>query len=252
MSETATAPSWFERNHFLLRRLHSLTGVVPVGAFLFNHLLTNATAWLSPHHFNEHVEWLHSLPFLLWIEILFIFVPLAFHAILGVVIALQAKNNPSAYPYANNWRFYLQRVTAWITLVFVVVHLLHFRFAHWVPGGENYKNAEEFGGFFAFTAAGFTLVIPVWAWIIVYSIGTLAAVYHLCNGLVTFCITWGITVNVPSRGKVSIAAAALGLLLMAWGVLSLWALTSASAEHDRRPEGEATAARVQAALPISA
>ena len=32
-----------DRNHFLLRRLHSLTGVVPIGVFLLFHPTTNAS-----------------------------------------------------------------------------------------------------------------------------------------------------------------------------------------------------------------
>jgi hypothetical protein len=31
-------PSFIEKNHFLLRRLHSLTGIVPIGVFLIAHL----------------------------------------------------------------------------------------------------------------------------------------------------------------------------------------------------------------------
>jgi len=30
---------------FLLRRLHSLTGIVPIGAFLLEHFLSNAEAF---------------------------------------------------------------------------------------------------------------------------------------------------------------------------------------------------------------
>ena len=34
---------------FLLRRLHSLTGIIPVGAFLFEHILiSNSTAISGP------------------------------------------------------------------------------------------------------------------------------------------------------------------------------------------------------------
>ena len=38
----ATAnPSFLERHHFLLRRLHSLSGIIPVGLFVVMHLFTN-------------------------------------------------------------------------------------------------------------------------------------------------------------------------------------------------------------------
>ncbi len=51
-----TAPGWLDRNHFALRRLHSLTGIVPIGLFLINHMLANSTAFLGEAHFNHHIE----------------------------------------------------------------------------------------------------------------------------------------------------------------------------------------------------
>lgn len=236
-----TAPSLLSRQHFALRRLHSLTGIVPIGAFLFNHLLTNSTAFLGERHFDEHVQWIHSMPWLLAIEIVFIFLPIAFHAGYGVVIALQGRPNHAAYPYMDNWRYTLQRVTAWILIVFIAAHLLHFRFAHWF-GAPEYKDANPY--FFAFTAVGFEAWLPMWTWIVVYLIGLTAAVFHLCNGIVTFCITWGIVIGDESRKRVSVVAGGLAVLLMAWGLASLYAFTTmkSAAPYDvNAPHGHATA-----------
>ncbi len=213
---------FLDRHHFLLRRLHSLAGIVPVGAFLINHLLANSTAFLGPKHFDHHISLIHSLPWLLGIEIVFIFLPLAFHGAYGVLIAWQGKLNQNRYPYLDNWRYTLQRVTAWITIVFVIVHLLHFRFAHWF-GLPEYKTANP--DFFAFTQRGFLdQWLPAWLWVTIYAVGLISAVYHFCNGIVTFCITWGITTGVQARKKMSVAAGALGLVLLVWGAASLLAL----------------------------
>lgn len=222
------APGLLDRHHFALRRLHSLTGIVPVGLFLINHLLANSTFFLGQGHFNHHIALIHSLPWLLVIEVGFIFLPLLFHGALGVVITLQARNNPMRYPYADNWRFYFQRITAWITVAFVLVHLAHFRFAHWFALAPPYSTGHDMpGGFFLFTGDGFQaglMGIPTWAWLVIYAIGLAAAVYHFCNGIVTFCITWGLVIGVESRRRVSLAAGALGAVLMLWGLLSLVAL----------------------------
>jgi len=210
---------FFERHHFALRRLHSLTGIIPVGVFLINHLLANSTAFLGPDHFDHHIQIIHSLPWLLGIEVVFIFLPLAFHGIYGMVIAWQGKLNAMQYPYMDNWRYTLQRITAWITVVFVLVHLVHFRFAHWF-GQPEYKDANPY--FFAFTQQGFMkLWLPTWVWMVVYAVGLVAAVYHFCNGIVTFCITWGITVGVRARARMSVVAGALALVLLTWGTVSL-------------------------------
>jgi len=221
---TESAPGWIDRNHFLLRRLHSLTGIVPIGAFLIFHLLTNSTAFLGAQRYDAHVRQIHDLPWLPVIEILFIFLPLAFHGVYGVVIAWQGKLNVRQYPYMDNWRYTLQRVTAWITLVFVAIHLLHFRFAYWF-GVPEYASAAP--GFFAFTRQGFLhLWLPAWLWIWMYVIGVSAAAFHFSNGIVTFCITWGIAVGVESRKKLSLVAGALCIVLMLWGFVSLHALTT--------------------------
>lgn len=239
----ARAPSGFlDRHHFLLRRLHSLSGIVPIGAFLVNHLLTNSTAFLGPDHFDEHVKWIHDMPWLLALEVLFIFAPLAFHAIYGVVIALQGRSNASAYPYMDNWRYTLQRVTAWVTLVFIVGHLMHFRFAHWI-GGAAYDYKAAYFAFFNHTQSGFLdLLLPAWVWVAFYALGTVCAVYHFCNGIVTFCITWGITIGDRSRQYVSVGAAGLGVVLCAWGLLSLYALVRFP-PSDNRPVGHGRAER---------
>jgi len=124
-----TAPGFLDRHHFLLRRLHSLSGIIPVGAFLINHLLANSTAFLGQKHFDHHIGIIHDLPWLVVIEFVFIFIPIAFHAIYGILIAWQGKLNQNQYPYMDNWRYTLQRITAYITIVFILVHLAHFRFA---------------------------------------------------------------------------------------------------------------------------
>jgi succinate dehydrogenase / fumarate reductase cytochrome b subunit len=220
--------SWTGRHHFLWRRLHSLTGIVPIGVFLINHLLANSTAFLGEEQFNHHIRLIHNLPWLLGIEIVFIFLPLAFHAGYGIIITLTGRFNVWRYPYMENWRYTLQRLTAWITVAFIIIHLVHFRFAHWF-GVMEYKDAIDDPGFFLFTQAGFqNLWLPTWLCLVFYAIGLTAAVYHLCNGIVTFCITWGITVSDESRKRASVVTACLGIVLMTWGVASLYALQKVS------------------------
>lgn len=214
---TENVERWVDRNHFLLRRLHSLTGVLPVGVFLIEHLYTNSLMFLGAEKFNEHVRWLHDLPYLLIIEILFIFAPLAFHAGYGVVIARTGRSNAGQYPWLDNWRYTLQRVTGWIAVVFILVHLAHFRFAHWF-GGPTYVGTDDA---FALTQLGFSQVLPFGLWAAFYTVGLLAAVFHLCNGLCTFCITWGITVGDLARRRVAVGAAGLGVVLTAWGLMAL-------------------------------
>ncbi len=96
MSQAATpslVPSDFAgASHFLLRRLHSLTGLV-FGGYLVIHLITNATLiqGTSPDVFQSQVDKIHSLPFLWAIEWLFIYLPILFHTVYGIWIIVGGR-----------------------------------------------------------------------------------------------------------------------------------------------------------------
>ncbi len=188
---------FFRRNHFLLRRLHSLSGIVPVGGFLLFHLYENSKAWAGPAAYNETILKINSLPFVWVLEIFVILLPLYFHAIYGMYIAADAKHNVTNYGYGRNWAFFLQRVTGIITLFFVTYHLWHFRFQKLIG---RYETGTALPGLpdFNVVAEAFSnnLVAAL------YVIGTVAAAYHLCNGIYTFLITWGITIG-PRSQRVS-------------------------------------------------
>jgi hypothetical protein len=67
VSTAAAGPpstSFLARNEFLIRRLHSLSGLIPVGAYMVVHLLTNASVLESPATFQRNVYTIHSLPLL--------------------------------------------------------------------------------------------------------------------------------------------------------------------------------------------
>ena len=51
-----------EGHSFLLRRLHSLSGIVPIGAFLVEHILSNFEALNGPLAYAQQVKFLNSLP----------------------------------------------------------------------------------------------------------------------------------------------------------------------------------------------
>jgi succinate dehydrogenase/fumarate reductase cytochrome b subunit (b558 family) len=194
------------RRHFALRRLHSLTGVVPVGAFLIVHLWTNAKAMLGPSSFGRAVEEINNLPFLVAIEVVGILAPLAFHAIYGVVLAFESRPNVGAYGYTRNWMYTLQRVTGILAFIFIVVHLKDFRLA-------KALGVMQYGGFF--DSLGELLTIRWRA--LFYLFGTTAAVFHFANGLRTFLWSWGITVSERSQRFATIVAASLGVALWLLG-----------------------------------
>src|ERR1700734_2837119 len=90
---------------FVLRKLHSLLGIIPIGAFLMEHLLSNFEALKGPAAYAAQVKFLKSLPLVRVLEWVFIFLPLAFHALYGVYIALRGKSNVVYYPWAGYWMY---------------------------------------------------------------------------------------------------------------------------------------------------
>ena len=74
---------------FFWRRLHSLTGIVPIGAFLIEHIISNFETVNGPLAYAQQVKFLNSLPLVRVLEWVFIFIPLAFHAGYGVFIWLR-------------------------------------------------------------------------------------------------------------------------------------------------------------------
>ena len=241
MADTSAPALTFEEKHrFLLRKLHSLSGIVPVGLFLTEHMLTNSmAAWGEISggvgggkiDFNKHVHFLHSLPYLPLLEIFGIFLPLAFHAGYGIRIAMTAKSNAGNYPYMDNVRFSLQRLTGYIAFLFIIVHLYKFRFAHFF-GGVPFLD-HDIVDKFEITRRGlmdwhfFGTPIPAGVTMTLYLIGLAASVFHFANGIWTFCISWGITVGAKAQRAVGVVAASIGLVLFTWGSSSLYAFYKA-------------------------
>jgi succinate dehydrogenase / fumarate reductase cytochrome b subunit len=86
---------------FLWRRLHSLAGIFPVGAFLVEHFFSNAFATNGPNAYAEQVKVLTGLPFLVWIEAIFIWIPISFHSLYGFYIWYRGDSNVGAYPLSG-------------------------------------------------------------------------------------------------------------------------------------------------------
>ncbi len=120
------------------RRLHSLTGLWFV-LFLIEHLFTNSQAALlfgdDGMWFVRSVNWLHNLPYLQVIEVILLGVPMLYHAILGVRYLFTSKANVVGrgkkrpqLSYGRNWAYTIQRLSSWILLVGLILHVWYMRF----------------------------------------------------------------------------------------------------------------------------
>src|SRR3984957_6839832 len=123
-------------NTFILRKLHSLLGVIPIGAFLIEHLLSNFEAYKGPIAYGAQVKFLNSLPMVRVLEWVFIFLPILYHGLYGIWIWLRGKSNVVYYPWAGNWMYTAQRYTGLIAFLYIGQHLYRQRFTG-IPLPEN-------------------------------------------------------------------------------------------------------------------
>ena len=222
---TATAPDYAVhdiggRHQFLLRRLHSLTGIV-FGGYLVVHLLVNATiAQFSREHdvFQMQVDKIHSLPILWAIEWAFIYLPILFHTVYGIWITFTAQPNPAQYPYGKNIFYTLQRTSAIIIVLFMIFHVFSLKMG-WF--GESLKFEPLRASASVHRHMGVNGLIT---WF-VYPLGILASCYHLANGFWTAAITWGLTVSAGAQRRWGLACAGLFVITMIFGFTALFAAT---------------------------
>jgi succinate dehydrogenase / fumarate reductase cytochrome b subunit len=208
----AARPGWIERNHFWLRRLHSLTGIVPVGGFLLFHFYENGSIFYGRAAYDEMASGARGVRYLEVIEILFIFLPLLYHALYGLFIAAYARNNTTSYNYSRNNLFMWQRATGLIALLFILYHVWQFRFtAFWSTHASTDSIAQT---------------ISYWPIFIFYIIGVVAVGFHLGNGIWTFLITWGITVGQRSQRISQVVTTAIALLVSIVGIAIAFAFVN--------------------------
>ncbi len=198
---------------FILRKLHQLTGIMPLGFFLLEHFYTNSKALSGAADFNTAVKDLQSIPYILLVEIGGIFIPLIYHAVYGMVITVEARPNNLHYPYSRNWFYTIQRVTGIILFFFITFHVLNFRFGL-IPGLNTLSVANHPEESFQIVAREFRIV-PIF---IVYVIGITATVWHLANGIWLFLVDWGITIGERAQKIAGYACLGFGIVLLAVGI----------------------------------
>lgn len=161
--------------------------------------------------YNNTVAFLRGLPFVVALEVFGIFLPLLFHGVIGMWIAAEGSMTATHYPKARNWMYILQRASGAIAFIFIVFHLLHFRFHSHEQAFESIAFQEVQKLF----TSGF--------WFVSYLIGTAATAFHLGNGIPLFCISWGITITPRSQQRMNLAGALIGIGLFGLGAVSAFA-----------------------------
>ena len=213
-----TLPLLGGRHHLLIRRLHSLTGII-FGGYLVVHLLVNATIAQMGTIFQAQVDQIHRLPFVWAIEWIAIYLPILYHTIYGFWIIFTGQPNIDRYPYTKNWFYVLQRISAFIIVAFMFFHVLALKvglFGQTLSFDPHHASATVHRHMTA------SWVLP---WV-VYPVGILASCYHLANGFWTAAITWGLTISSSAQKRWGYVCAGLFAFTFICGMVALVASTN--------------------------
>jgi succinate dehydrogenase / fumarate reductase cytochrome b subunit len=216
---------------FLWRRLHSLTGIFPVGAFLLEHFISNAFATNGPHAYSDQVKFLTGLPFAVWLEVFGIYLPILYHSLYGFYIWYRGESNVSDYPWARNWMYTVQRWTGAIAFAFIIFHTWETRFTG--------VHLFDYPGA-AFGKVQLSLANP---WILAfYVLGIVTAAWHFGYGIFLFAAKWGLVTGDRARQRFEKLCMGFATLLIVIGLYTTYSFF----QWPQMPTDPAGAKRVEA------
>ena len=187
---------------YLLDKLQSLSGIIPIGAYLVDHLWSNSYALVSRQKYDTVSVELQTVPWRIVIEVAVLWLPIAFHGLYGIYIWWRGKSNALAHPWMANWLYTLQRWTGIIAFAFIGWHVYTERFlGHGVTRYADVARAMANPWYLAF-----------------YVVGVTASSFHLGNGVWNFCCKWGIAVSAGSQRAAGWLGAIVAVVLAVAGV----------------------------------
>ena len=203
-----------DRTSDRLRRIHSLTGMIPLGVFLVEHITVNAFAIAGPESFRRVAAALGGIPMVAVIEIAGIALPLVIHSVIGCLIATELPQRGS-----REWptrREIVQRATGVLLLPYLIYHVWATRLSpdvvkHHADLFEVMRRQVSGAGGFAFHATGVIL-----------------AAWHLGNGLPGFLERWGLARTPPAARAAQRIGGTISATLAIAGVAALVAFARAS------------------------
>jgi len=195
----------------LSRRLHAISGIVPVGAFLVFHLAVNSSAMRGAEAYDQRVRRLQQLPFVVALEFALVLGPMAYHGLYGLYLA---ATRPTGDPDASASRRRLaifQRATGIPLFAYVLFHLWTTRLVQ--VAQHDHKSVDLFHWMQALYAN---------PWIrAAYVVGLLCATGHFSVGLRLSAEDWGLARTPASKTAAGALAAAVFLSLAVLGLRSL-------------------------------
>ncbi len=201
------------RYSFTFRKLFSLVGLVPIGAYVVVHLYKNMASLQGPDAYNRMLNEGRALPLIIPIMMILVWVPIFFHGLYGLYITVtESRPNPAGYPFFGNIKYLLQRASGIGILLFIPAHLWKSKI------GPTFvdKNPADFAHMQDGLSEPVTLVV--------YILGVTGVAYHLANGIWQACIGWGLTLSERSMKRMEIFSMFLFAVLATMGFAAIWGL----------------------------
>ena len=190
---------------FFWRKLHSLSGIIPVGAYMVDHIWENSYSLVGSSNYNEASHSLQTIPWRIPLEIAIIWLPILYHSLYGFYVWYRGKTNASAYPWVGNWMFTSQRWTGLIAFLFLAWHGYTERLGS--GGLSTYASVQadmQNVWFFAFFVLGVT-----------------ACAVHFGVGIWNFVCKWGLAATVRSQRAAGFLGVGIAALLIFMSVTIL-------------------------------
>jgi len=212
------------------------------------HLIVNASILNGAGAFQKNVNAIHDLGAILpVIEWTFIFLPIIFHATVGIWIATSGQSNTTQYSYTTNRRYSLQRLTGYLAFIFIFVHVFHlhgwFHAQWWLTNVAEPLGMAQFRPYSAASTLAAAMTGVVWP--VFYAAGVIASCYHLANGIWTAGITWGVWLTPAAQRRATAACTVFGVALTAVGLSALGGVKATNIEEAEAVETAIYESRVQ-------
>lgn len=200
------------------KRLFSLSGIVPLGFFLLEHTWANASAMRGQDAYVATVTSLSHVPLLAIVEVLLVFVPLAYHAAYGTwLLVRRAAREPS--PLGESLAR-VNRVCAWLALAFIAWHLWETRVHAWREGIAP----EAFYATLVWRLSSVSHGFPTRA--VLYLVGVTATVAHFGLGAYSYGLATGWFPKADQRKRAAWGFGALGVMLFLASVSTVISLAT--------------------------
>ena len=226
-----------DRTSDRLRRIHSLTGMIPLGVFLIEHVFVNTLALGGAEIFRRAAAALGVIPMLAAIEVAGIALPLVIHSLIGILIATELPERGS--PQWPSRREIVQRATGLLLLPYLIYHVWSTRLS---PDVLEH-HADLFGVMHEQVKGAAGLAF--------HAIVVMLAAWHFGNGLPGFAERWGFARTPQAARAAERVGGVVSATLAVAGVAALIAFSISTPRVAPGPGRSPVAAASPAAPPTA-